>query len=185
MCDPPRIYHSQNTPSPLYTSIYGSPRIRPSFPEYNPLLNIYVQPVPPRIYPPPPPPVSITICDLPRTYHSLPKYTPFSTYNYMRPSQNLPHPPRIYPPPLFHHYIQCSQNLPLPLRIYTLFHYYIQRSQNLPLPPRICPILNMYVQASQIMWATIIYPGVYLRIYPGLISGGARNLPGFNLGGGG
>ena len=43
------------------------------------------------------PPFSITICDPPRIYSSLPKYTPiFNNYKIMRPVQNLPLPPRIF-----------------------------------------------------------------------------------------
>ena len=79
------------------------------------------------------------MCDPPRIYPSLPKYTPLFN-NYMRRSQNLLLPPRIYP--FFTTIIICD-----PLRIYPclpestppLFKNYkiLRPSQNLPLTPRI------------------------------------------------
>ena len=124
MCDPPRIYPSlpectplfnkficvtlseftppsQNIPT-LSANLYVRPSQNLPLPEYTPLLtNVYVRPsqnlsLPPRIYPPYQP---IYMCDPPRTYPSLPEYTPlFNKYICVRPSQNLLLPPRIYPP---------------------------------------------------------------------------------------
>ena len=72
-----------------------------------------------------------------RIYPCLPEYTPFATFVYVRPSQNLPLLPRIYPP--FNNYMRPSDNLPLLPIIYPLFNNYIRSSQNLPLLPRIYP----------------------------------------------
>ena len=101
MCDPPRIYPSQNI-------LPFSPPFSQNIPPFS--TNLYVRPsqnlpLPPRIYSPFQP---IYMCDPPGIYPSLPEYTPlfnkciyvtlpestspsFLT-NYMRPSQNLPLP---------------------------------------------------------------------------------------------
>ena len=120
VCDPPRIYPSQNTPR-FSTTICDPPIIHPYLPEYTPLFNNYNimrpsqnLPLPPRIYLPfqpiyvcdPPriypsqntPRFSTTICDPPIIHPYLPENTPlFNNYDIMRPSQNLPLPLRIYP----------------------------------------------------------------------------------------
>ena len=115
--------------------------------------------LPPRIYP-----FFLWLGEVsldPRIYPCLLEYTPFSTFLYVWPSQNLPLFLRIYS--LFNNYMRPSRNLPPPPpfpeytpfltticdppRIYpsfpeytsSLVSYYIWPSQNLPLPPRIYP----------------------------------------------
>ena len=159
-----RIYPSLPEYTPSLTTICDPPIIHPSLPEYTPLFNNYNilrpsqnLPLPPKIYPhfqqlyanlpestPPSqniPPLSTTICDPPRIYPSIPKYTLLFN-NYMRPSKNLPVPLGIYP--LSHNYniMRLSQILPLPPRIYppplSFKNYKILRpSENLSLTPRI------------------------------------------------
>ena len=115
-----------NTPDyiPLETrprQILGSPRI---YPGVDSRLYAGVDPggsqnlpLPPSIYPP-----FREVSLDPRIYPSPPKYTPFSTNLYVRPSQNLPLHPRIYPP----------FNLPPPF------------SATICDPPRIYPSLSEY-----------------------------------------
>ena len=66
----------------------------------------------------------------PRIYPCLPEYTPFSTFFYVWPSQNLPLLPRIYP--LFNNYVRPSHDLPLLSRIYPLFNNYATLSESTP-----------------------------------------------------
>ena len=109
---PPRIY-------PFFNNAMRCSQNLPLFPKIYTLFNKCTCATLSESSPPSQniPPFLTTICDPPRIYPSLPKYTPLF-HNYMRPSQNLPLPPRIYP--LFHKYI------------------IMQHSQNLTLPPRIC-----------------------------------------------
>ena len=97
------------------------------------------------------------MCDPPRTYPSLPEYTPlFNKCIYVTlpestsPSQNIPpfspttcdplriYPSQIIPPFSTNVYVRPSQNIPLPLKINPLFNNYVRPSQN------ICPSLLEY-----------------------------------------
>ena len=119
ICDPPKIYPSvpEYRPYPPFQQLYAtlpestpppSPRIYPPFQQLYATLPDSTPPsqnVPhfqcqlyetlPQSTPPSQniPPFSITICDPPRIYSSLPEYTPiFNNYKIMRPP-----PPRICP----------------------------------------------------------------------------------------
>ena len=120
-------------------SVFGSQNL-PLTPRIYPLFNKCICATLPESTSPSQniPPFSTTICDPPRMYPSLPKYTPlFNNYNIMRPSQNIPLLPRIYPP-FATTIILCD-----PPRIYPSFPkytpfskiLYVRPSQNLPPPP--------------------------------------------------
>ena len=122
ICDPPKIYPSvpEYRPYPPFQQLYATlPESTPPLQKYTPpFQQLYAtlpdstppsQNVPhfqcqlyatlPQSTPPSQniPPFSITICDPPRIYSSLPEYTPiFNNYKNMRPPQNLPLPPRIF-----------------------------------------------------------------------------------------
>ena len=122
MCDPPRIYPSQNIPpSPTTIGLYAT------LPEYRPTsLSQNISPF------------STTgiICNFPRINPSFPNTPPFQQIYAALPEYT---PPFKNNTPLFNNYnlMRRSQNLPLPP--YPLFSNYMRHSQNLPLPPRIGP----------------------------------------------
>ena len=111
------------------------------------------------------------LCNAPSIYPSLPQYTTYLFYYYVRRFQNLPPPsqnitlfPRdphsIYPSlpesrPLFYNCMQQSHNLPLPPRIYP------PPSTTICNPPRICPSLSQYTPLSTTKCdAARIYPSI-------------------------
>ena len=151
ICDPPE----SNPPSQIIPP-FNKCILYATLQEYtSPSLNI--------------PPFSTTLCDPPRIYPSLSEYTPFSTYVYVRPSQNISLPPsqntppfsttkcdlpRIYPTFNSYNIMRCSQNLPLPPFSTTIYN-----------PPRIYPSLPEYTHFSTTILlydAPRIYPSLHL-----------------------